>query len=262
MLIDGHAHLHGCVPIGVALDIAAANLRGAAGSSVGCGFAGALWLVETRREGSIERLDGLSDGRWRWTDRDRVTRELTRDDGERLLVVFGRQVATSDQLEVLVVGTVDAPPDGRGLVPTVEAALGDERLVMLPWGFGKWSGSRGRAVSACLARYGGEGLHLADTAVRPSWLPTPGRIRRGMAAGRAIPFGSDPFPYADHMETVGSAGFVLADVPPEVTWPDMRRAVATATAPLERFGRRTGGLEFARLQARMQWRKHGPGRQP
>lgn len=257
MLIDGHVHLHRSHSIEAALDAAVVNFERAWSrlGSAGPRHA-ALWLVETPDESASTRLRGADAGRWQVDERDDVTWGLRRTDGARLTLIRGRQVATNEGLEVLLVGMADPVPDGRSLAATIEPHLDRRVLVMIPWGFGKWTGRRGRAVVRAYGAYGARGLRLADTGVRPRWLPAPGLFRRSKADNRPVFVGSDPFPFRETGDRIGSAGFVARDLPPDWEWDDMYGALHRLGSSLERFGRPVGTSRFLRLQVRMQQRKH------
>ena len=257
MLIDGHVHLHRAHSIEAALDAAVLNFDRARSrlASAAPGPA-ALWLVETPAEDASTRLTGDDAGRWQVDARDGVTWRLRRADGARLTLIRGRQVATSEGLEVLLVGTADPVPEGRPLHETIESHLERRVLVMIPWGFGKWTGRRGRAVASAYEAYGANGLRLADTGVRPRWLPAPDLLRRSTDDGRPVFVGSDPFPFRETGDVIGSAGFVARDLPPDSGWDDMYGALRDSGGSLERFGRPVGTSRFLRLQVRMQLRKH------
>ena len=256
MLIDGHVHLHRSHPVEAALDAAVHNFAGwgAVGRPAEAPE-GMLWLVETPAEAASERLRGREAGTWRVRERDDVTWELRRDDGARLVVVRGRQISTNEGLEVLLVGTAEAVPHGRSLAETIEPHLGGRVLVMLPWGFGKWTGRRASVAARAYDTWAARGLRLADIGVRPAWLAPPELFDRSAADGRPVFVGSDPFPFPDTGDRIGSAGFVARDLRPEGVWQDMHASLRDPAVPIERFGRSVGTTAFLRLQARMQLRK-------
>lgn len=263
MLIDGHVHLHRSHSIESALDAAILNFGSWHARHPGeQPSRSALWLVETPAEAASSRLRGPEAGHWEVDERDAVTWELHRPDGARLTLIRGRQLSTSEGLEVLLVGTADEVPEGRSLAGTIEPHLERPVLVMLPWGFGKWTGERGRAVARAYEAYASRGLRLADIGVRPRWLPSPGLFRRSAADGRPIFVGSDPFPFRRTADRIGSAGFVARDLPPYSGWHEMYAALRASEGPLERFGRPVGTLTFLSLQVRMQQRKHLGRRAP
>lgn len=262
-LVDGHVHLHRCHEIDVALDTALSNLdlaRSALGLSTHT--PDVLWLVEGRDEGGAERLLAQRGRRWDVDASDDACVRLTRcGDGRRITVILGRQVRTMEDLEVLIVGTLQPFDSLRSLDATVEAGLEQEALVMLPWAFGKWVGSRGRAVTAAYERYAPMGLRLADTAARNRFLAAPSSFARSVADRHPVLAGSDPFPFPDQLRVIGSYGFVLEDISPDAGWPELHRAVASLNEQPRRFGRVLGTAGFVRLQWKMQMRKRfGEGR--
>ena len=133
---------------------------------------------------------------------------------------------------------------------------------MIPWGFGKWTGARGRLVERAYDTYASAGLRLGDTALRPRWLPRPSLFARSERDGRPVFLGSDPFPFADRLGAVAGTGFFLPDAGGgDLTWTKLHARIAELRPPLRTFG---GGLStptFVSLQARMQLRKRlGTGR--
>ncbi len=187
---------------------------------------------------------------------DAVTWRLERSDGAGLTLIRGRQCATAEGLEVLVVGTASHLPDGLPLLEIVDGWIDRPVLVMLPWGFGKWTGRRGRLVSEAYATFAPRGLRLADTAARPAWIPTPRRLRRAAEEGHLVATGSDPFPFPDRVGTVGRYGFVGPSVDVDARWPDMLDAIhRMEPAWAERFGRPMDTLEFISSQTRIQLQK-------
>lgn len=243
-------HLHARHSIDAALDAAHDRFARQDGP-------GTLWLVESAGEGAAERLRDLDRGRSAWglDEVSDVTWRLRRSDDASLTLIRGRQVATVEGLEVLIVGTAARIPDGSPLLKIVESWLDREVLVMIPWGFGKWTGRRGRRVADALDEFAGAGLRLSDTAARPEGMPTPRLLARQASAGRLVPLGSDPFPFPGRHRDVGRFGFVVPDLEDDADWPAMLQAVRTLDDTASSFGSRVGPVEFATLQLRMQLRK-------
>lgn len=261
-LIDGHVHLHDCHEIDVALDAAAENFdRARLDLGLPDGSPAFLWLVEAGERGA-ERVLAHRSGRWTVDGSDGVSLGLVDHQAGRFMTaILGRQVRTAEDLEVLAIGLADPVPTNRPLRDTVEECLQEEALVMLPWGFGKWTGSRGRAVVSAFETYSSRGLRLADTAAHARFLTESQALARSIAVELPILAGSDPFPFRDQVTAIGRYGFLLDDVPPEARWEDLQPAVAALRAQPRRFGRPFGAVEFARLQWKMQLRKRfGVGR--
>jgi hypothetical protein len=258
-LVDGHVHLHRCFDIADALDVAANNFRDAR-SHLGLDETApaVAWLVEHDEEGASDRLMATlaSEERWQLLRAEGPVLHLRQlQDGERLTLIRGQQVRTGEDLEILVVGGDSHTPSGLTLMESIEASLGPQSLVMIPWGFGKWTGSRGRLVMQAYEQYADQGLRLADTGAHT-------RLRRALPAfGQAqrdetpIMAGSDPFPFPGQHRSIGRTGFVLESVPSEMTWPDVLLAIRSLRGQPRRFGSPWGLFEFVSLQGRMQLRK-------
>jgi hypothetical protein len=259
-LIDGHVHLHGCYDLDDALDAAVENLETArADLDFPAETPLILWLVETGERGA-ERLLERARGRWTVVESGGVSLRLNRSsDGSRMTAVRGSQVRTAEDLEVLVVGTQEPVAGNLPLPDTIEACMDLGALVMLPWGFGKWTGSRARAIVSAFERYSPRGLRLADTGARTRLLAISPVLARSIAAGLPVFAGSDPFPFADQVSKIGRHGFVLEGVGSGAGWEDLHPIIRTVEGQPRRFGRPLGAIEFARLQGKMQLRKRFSG---
>ncbi len=179
-----------------------------------------------------------------------------RVDALPLLLVAGRQIVTREGLEILILGatgpfteTVDLPTG----VAMGQAAGG---LAVLPWGFGKWWGSRGRVLDAFLATATPGTVFLGDNGGRLAGAGEPHQFAR--ARERRIPIlpGSDPLPLDGDAHRAGSYGFVV-DGPLDPTRPAAAlkaRLLALRQQP-PGFGRLQPFWHFLANQFGMQWRK-------
>lgn len=262
-LVDGHVHLHACFDIDTAFDVAKRNLDSVRSKlHLPAATSDVLWLAELRDERATDRLRAslAHGGRWQPDVSDGAIMRLQHSEhGHKLTVVFGRQIRTAENLEILVVGTMEQTPSGRPLEETVEASLDQDALVMIPWGFGKWTGARGRTVARAYERFSAQGVRLADTGAHSRFRGDPGVFVRSIADENPILSGSDPFPFPDQIRAIGRTGFVLTDIPADFGWPDMLSAVASLKGQPRRFGRSFRTTEFARLQVKMQLRKRFGG---
>lgn len=259
--VDAHVHVHACFDVRRFLDDAAANVtralteRPPAGATRGLGV---LLLAEGVGEGAFDRLSGASALGGGWTAEDaeeRGVRWLAHHGTRRLLVVAGRQVVTAEGVEVLALLTHDAPADGLPLGECLASLAAHETVAVLPWGFGKWSGRRGRLVAESL-RASDRTVLAGDNGGRLALGPTPPLLAE--AARRGIPIlpGSDPLPFPDQEGRAGSFGF-LADValPPERPAAALRAWLRALDRQPDPYGRLRGVAAFCFDQGRMQWRK-------
>ncbi len=266
VLLDAHVHFHPCFEREAFLDAACANLnRGAAElgwpNAVGC-----LLLAERRGERWFEGLAEAKVGEgWSFQPTGEPESMVARRGGDRLVLVAGRQIAAREGVEALALGTraTDAElADGLPLDEVFARAAQCAAFLVLPWGFGKWWGGRGRLVRAAMLGFADFApVFLGDSATRPRLGLAPRLFREAAERGVGILPGTDPLPFASEVGRAGSYGCGLA------SGFDLSRPLASLRAllgepgrPGRRFGRRAGLYEFARAQGRMQAlrRRRGP----
>jgi hypothetical protein len=257
--VDAHVHLHDCFQLQTFLDAAAAHARM---ESVRARVAPAGVLLFAESSGAHrfrdlrDRFEELGVAGWecrRTQERESVI--LVRDQGELLIAVAGRQIATAQQLEVLALcGDVEIG-DGMPLAATIRQVQAAGALPVIPWGFGKWWFRRQRLVRAAVENAAQPGLFLGDNGGRPQWSRRPALFRLAEKRGIFALPGSDPLPFASEMGKVGRYGFVLdADLDAERPAAAIRRWLLGTARPPQTYGRREAALHFARVQLAMQVR--------
>jgi ubiquinone/menaquinone biosynthesis C-methylase UbiE len=213
VLVDGHVHIHECFPLERFFEAAAANLSGARDGLAAKGeVLGCLMLAEIA---GVDRFSALADGRlsagaWQIRPTGEPISLLARRAGTLpVLVIAGRQIVSAERIEILALGTRARIADGKPLAPTIDAIRADGALAVLPWGFGKWWGERGRVVDAYLASAPPGHIFLGDNGGRPIGLPAPPQFARASRRGILVLPGSDPLPRPGEVERIGRHGFVL-----------------------------------------------------
>jgi hypothetical protein len=212
--VDAHVHLYRMSRVGPTLAAAASNF-GASGAPPAAGIRGVLLLTQGARERIFEQLvDKDEHAGWTLTRCPTEPQSLLARRGEETLcIVNGRQVRADDGLEVLALGTCAVIPDGLRFAAALEHVQSTDALPVIPWGFGKWWGARGRRVLGALAANGPDTLFLGDNASRLALAPAPAFLRAAAAEGFRILPGTDPFPFAADERRVGSFGFRASIVP-------------------------------------------------
>jgi hypothetical protein len=260
LLVDGHVHVHECFSVSRVFDAAAANFAAAARALGRDGrYDGVLCLVESDRERFVDGIRAGRKGRvwrgvhgfWELEDGGEPQTLFVRRGGTRLALIAGRQLVTRERLEVLALGTTARLRDGE----PIEATLGAVRLAggaaVLPWGVGKWLGSRGAVVERVLEDPRWRDVYLGDNGNRPQLSREPAQFAAARRAGRAVLPGSDPLPLPGEEARVGSYGFA-ADVRL-----DARRPAAALLKLLESgaglvtFGRRAALPRFIGQQLKL-----------
>ena len=165
-----------------------------------------------------------------------------------LFVLPGRQIATSDGLEVHCIGNDAAIADGFTTQETIGRCRELDALAVLPWGVGKWLFRRRRIVEKMLSIFSPSDLILGDSAMRPVIWPEPLPMRRGRANGFRILAGSDPLPHEKSGTWIGRYA-TLADMRFDAECPSRTCLRALQEAKLSHLGVRPWPVGFAKRMA-------------
>ncbi|MEJ2539643.1 MAG: hypothetical protein P8188_06695 [Gemmatimonadota bacterium] len=263
LLVDAHVHLHPGFDLARFFRAAADNFATAArGLGVDEPWRGVLILTEsagTHRFAALRRGAGqaATDG-WKIEGTREATSVRLRATGEGppLSVVAGRQIQTEEGLEVLAFPLLDPVAEGSPVRDVLRAAADAGATTVVPWGFGKWWGARGRIVRELLQEPPDHPFLLADTGHRPSWAGRPDALERWERLGRVTVTGSDPLPFPGEETRAGSCCFALS-----VPGGDERPAAAVVEALAacarspRRYESRPGLARFVASQLGMQLRK-------
>ena len=245
LLIDAHVHFHACFNRDAFLDAASRNFaRGAAGMGITGPFTGCLMLAETAGERYFlrwqRREDGVKFGLWDFepTAEPAALIARRRSDGERLLVVAGRQVRSREGLEVLGLATLEEFPDGLPFRDALARVRWSGALTVIPWGFGKWWFYRGALIEAVVCRAERPGICLGDNAGRLELAGRPRLFREAEARGIPVLPGTDPLPLPEHAGRAGAYGFLLEEgFDEEQPAQSLRRTLRSLAAPPRTYGR-------------------------
>lgn len=214
-LLDAHVHLHRCFSEEAFLEAALSNFRQARRRlRLADASPGVLALTDICGEDAFERLHqwaARSQGAWRVRPTaERASFVIAGDaDGDELILIAGRQIATRQGVEVLALGTGEKLEDGQSLAETLESVSSAGALAVLPWGFGKWWLGRGRLLEGLLQESDARNLFLGDNGGRPRLGPTPRAFRLAKQRGIRVLPGSDPLPFPAHAGRAGSFGAVV-----------------------------------------------------
>jgi hypothetical protein len=266
LLVDAHVHIHPCFALGAFLEGAVRGFqRGADELELSGPVLGALLLTESAGADFFRHFrDGVPGrGTAVWTFERTAEEEslfVRRSTGECLLLIAGRQIVCREGLEVLAlatVATVATVPDRLPLAETLERVRESGALPVLPWGFGKWWGGRGRIAMAAVRDRGAGELYLGDQSGRLGLAPLPALLGEARSLGVAVLPGTDPLPFPRHANRAGGYGFALGDALDESRpAAELRRRVRALPPGFPpSFGRCRSLAGFVRDQAGMQWRQ-------
>lgn len=260
---DGHVHIHPGYDVGRLLGRGEKIAR-----SLGAPLV--LLLVDDRpRRAFVELRDARRIGSFELRRTSEPTSlSVVGDaavDSPCVFLVSGRQLVSVERLEVLVIGLRPDHPlyrtaDGAcSTADLVGAGLGAGAITVLPWGFGKWLGIRGRCVDEILAQpgIGDDPLFFVGDILARCW-PWP-RPRSFAGPARVLP-GTDMLPLRGFESRLASYGFRLQGELDRDRPAASLIALLRERAPLEPFGRPDGTLRAGIDQLRYRLRGRDVGK--
>lgn len=250
-LVDAHVHIYPGFDLEASLDAAARNMD-LSGNGVS---GGVLILTETAQDDVFSRLSGRI-GEWEVSPTEEAEAKIANKSGYApLIIIAGRQLRAKSGLEVHALGTIKYLEDGQNFKASVGSVLAADAICVLPWGFGKWTGGRGKAVANIICTAETE-LYLSDSAVRPGFGPRPRIFGLGAENDILTLAGSDPLPLAGEVNKIGRYGFQMdGDIEFARPLSSLKDWLATLTTSPMVYGHREGLVGFIGNQVSMQLRK-------
>jgi len=262
-LCDAHVHIYDCFDLDTFLHSAWKNFRIAATGAGAQSYSAILMLSETQEDQWFLKLsEAAASGDTlgtTWSFTKTAEANSVRADcntAGTLFILAGRQIVSSENLEILALATDYEQPDGTHAEAIVEAAAKAGGLVVAPWGVGKWWGARGRLLSDLLQNFPADTLLLGDNGGRPWFMGTPRHFVSAQTQRRKILPGSDPLPFAKEARRPGSVGFSI-EHPLDTERPaaDIKKQLQNAGVDIKTYMRCERFFPFIRNQIGMQLRK-------
>lgn len=257
LLVDGHVHLHDCFKLADFLKAALSNFQTQSQQlKVNSPIAGALLLAEVSGVNAFSQLSApqrrlespLEPPLSEWEihpTQEAFSVWAKHAAGHSILITAGRQVVTSEGIEVLALITDAVIEDGRSLEETLVAVEQSEGLPVLPWGVGKWIGKRGKLVQAQLQSDQRDLLFAGDNGGRPGFWTLPHYFHQRPQ----IP-GSDPLPLPAEVTRAGSFGFMTKGKLDSNRPGASLRHILRQTQPfIQPYGRSRAPFEFIKSQS-------------
>jgi len=250
-LFDAHVHIYLRADVAALLSAAARHFRETATGVGATDWQGVLFLTECAGTNWFETIAASQDvrqfGSWRVSGvpTDPLILEA-RNETESLHIVAGRQIVTSERIEVHALGTREAIADGMELHATVHMVQAAAALAVLPWGVGKWLGKRGTLVGSVLASEQAD-LFASDNGGRP-WFWRDPLLTRMRAVGRPVLRGSDPLPLHAEELRVGEFGCWFEGVEGVAADKLIARINTAAAKDLYEYGASVSSWRFLRNQ--------------
>lgn len=214
VLMDAHVHVYPGVNVAGLLGAAARHFRLAAERLGAAQWQGVLFLTEIAGTSWFDAVSttagGQTFGPWNVmvSPHDSLRLEA-RCDEHAFSIVAGRQIVTSERVEVHALGTSAKIPDGMAIDATVAAVRGAAALAVLPWGVGKWLGKRRGVVEKVLSCT--QDVLVSDNGGRPAlWRES--ILEHAARSGRPVLLGSDPLPVPAEEYRVGGFGCWMTEI--------------------------------------------------
>jgi len=265
-VVDGHVHIHSCYDVDAFFDNAYRNLSETVAVEAEKSRAYFLLMTECDGDdffGALRDIAGTNSStgrirlrRWSVGITDEAESIVASNDGRRLFIIAGRQVACREGLEVLLLGTTGKFQDRRSIREVLDEALSRGVPHVIPWGAGKWFFGRGKLLSQLLREHRAPMFFLGDEGGRPAFWPYPRHFTEAARLGvRDLP-GTDPLPFAHDVDKVGRVGFrAKMNLDEKRPARSLFQVLGDGNTPIERFARLEPFTRFVRNQVAMQLRK-------
>ena len=164
---------------------------------------------------------------------------------QELCLAAGRQVVTSEKLEILGLGMEEIVPDGIPAEEVIEKVIAADGLPVLAFSPGKWLFNRGKIAFALAERHQ-ENLLIGDSALRPLGWGEPEIMRQAKANNIAVLPGSDPLPLPGDEKHAGCYGFIYqGSFDRDKPLTSMKEIVATMPQAILPAGKRCSFINVA-----------------
>jgi hypothetical protein len=260
IFIDTHVHIHPCFELELFLSAAADNFgKAAAEFCPKRPYQSVLCLADDVNGKAFDRLckhagRPLNVGVWSIQRTDECHSLIASHSRlGSLAVLGGRQIRCDEGIELLALGTGQDFEDGIDLQEAFVRANAAGALAVLPWGFGKWTGRRGKVVRQFLENRSPGEVSLGDNSGRPGFWREPLEFVQARRMGYRILPGSDPLPFPSEVPRVASFGLTvsghLSESRPAC---DVMGILSDNSVPIRPFGQLERPWQFMKNQLAMQ----------
>lgn len=262
ILIDTHVHIYDCYDIKTLFSSAIKNLTNESKKFEADRFIGVLYLTETADDNYFRKLkensynNELGELHLKPVKNQEDLSLVYQYNNNYLVVISGKQIITSEKIEVLALGTIEDLAYGENLKRSLEKIKAVSAIPVLPWGVGKWTGKRGKIIRSFLDNNEDLKYFLGDNSGRPIFWLTPKLFEFARNKGIVTLRGSDPLPLQTQEEKAGSFGFHIRENL-DLNYParDINRLILGFNEAPRNFGKLEGALDFFKNQLSMQLRK-------
>jgi hypothetical protein len=264
ILVDAHVHIYDCFELEKFFDSAYANFKAAAERLRHSNdFTGILLLAETSKDKWFHHLSANADGKdlprgknaGNWTflrTAENCSLCANSKNSEKLFIIAGHQIVSAEGLEVLALVMNGKFQDGIPISQLIKEIKNNDGLPVIPWGFGKWIGRRGKILEALIENANKYDFFLGDNGGRPKFLHRPSLFKLSDQQDIRIIPGTDPLPLKSDNGRAGSFGFGLRNsISNDEPGKDILKCLLDPTSEFEYFGLLEGIYPFLCNQVKL-----------
>ncbi|MEI7881070.1 MAG: hypothetical protein WCI95_09370 [bacterium] len=168
-------------------------------------------------------------------------------------LIAGRQLVTSEKLEVLALGKDTTLSSGLPIEETLKTIAAQGAMPVLSWSPGKWFFKRGKLVGSLIASHPPGSFMLGDIGIRPTVWTTPRLMKLATQCGFKILGGSDSLPMPGEERWIGRAGFqVTGAFDPQKPAASVRALLQAPSSVFIPIGQHSSLIAFATRWGRNQ----------
>ncbi|WDP90779.1 MAG: hypothetical protein HUN04_14155 [Desulfobacter sp.] len=173
-----------------------------------------------------------------------------------LILIGGQQIVTNANIELLVIGPEINLPKDTQLLDQIKIVDRGGGIPIIPWGFGKWWGKRGKLVDQVITKKEEIRFFLGDNSGRLKYMPLPKQFLRAEYESIKILPGSDSLPFKKEVRKPGSFGFFLdGTLDKNRPYNSLKRKLYDPSTRLRTYGDKESLSNFIFNQLNMQIRK-------
>ena len=262
ILVDSHVHIYSCYNVKRFFNFAIKNFKSESKKLGSEKFIGIIFLTETKNDNYFTKLkenqfnNELETISLEPIESSEENSIVYKYEDNYLIIISGKQIITSEKLEVLALGATEALNYNESLGKSIEKINSIGALPVIPWGVGKWVGKREKIIKNFLETNGDLKYFLGDNSGRPIFWSTPKLFEIAGGKGLFTLRGSDPLPLNSQEEKVGTFGFYFkASLDLNFPAKDVNKYLLNLQEALNNFGDLETPLNFFKNQFAMQFRK-------
>ena len=252
-LIDAHVHIYDMYDFRHFINAAFNNFRkNSYKISSNINYEGVLCLTESKGKSWFNDLPNKlkENGDCKIVNTSENNSFICYNNNRKIYIISGKQIVTKENIEVLGLGVRENIIDGKSIDEVISIILSKNGLPVIPWGFGKWFGKRGKIISSIVIK--NNRIYLGDSGNRPSFLP---KSKLFSIAGKSniknLP-GTDPLPFKGQQNRPGSYGFYFEGLlSEEEPFKDLVNKIMISRHTFKTFGRMETPIRFFYYQLLM-----------